>query len=145
MQCEEGKGNPGVSQGKHFHQESVQLCCVLRSSHHSFEKKDEFILQQSQRLVMVVTRERRVIILRESNWAGSVPDLAEGWVGRDVAVSYKYAHGWTPGKAKNKLIWKTQLEEQLLYWLFMDKSIWKVEAWFYLLQQVRCWKTLHYW
>lgn len=44
--CEEGKGSPGVSQGKYFQQESVKHACMLHSSHRLFEKNDEFILQQ---------------------------------------------------------------------------------------------------
>jgi len=45
------------------------------------------------------------IIWKESDWAGGLSGLTEGRVRRDVAASYKYTNGWTPGKDQNELIW----------------------------------------
>lgn len=38
--------------------EVLSCAAILHHSYHPFEKKDEFMLQQSQRVVMVVTWER---------------------------------------------------------------------------------------
>lgn len=77
--CEEGKGSPGVSQGKYFQQESG--VCLHAAQLSLPVWKERWVHTAAVTEVMVVTRRRRVRCL-ERSWAWGLSGLAkEEWEG----------------------------------------------------------------